>query len=126
MPISTLAPIHEHHLPKSSKISHTFFPNVSKIISNFCGFFQLSPVFPNGFQAFSHPSAPVPRPGASVFDLGFGSGVMTAMLLAQQPQALVTGVDMEDKVKLATETLGGRGLGDVGRMQKIHQKTIAW
>ncbi|CAL1126529.1 unnamed protein product, partial [Cladocopium goreaui] len=51
--------------------------------------------------------APYLRPGASVFDLGFGSGVMTAMLLAAAPSSgvRVIGVDLEDKVKVATENM---------------------
>eukprot|EP00928_Gymnodinium_smaydae_P058568 TRINITY_DN41758_c0_g1_i1.p1 TRINITY_DN41758_c0_g1~~TRINITY_DN41758_c0_g1_i1.p1 ORF type:complete len:334 (+),score=75.23 TRINITY_DN41758_c0_g1_i1:90-1004(+) len=48
-------------------------------------------------------------PGASIFDLGFGSGVMAAMMLAVAGRgASVTGVDLEDKVLIATDNLLGR------------------
>lgn len=65
------------------------------------------PSFSKVFFPFSSPKT-CARPGASVFDLGFGSGVMTAMLLAAAPSSgvRVIGVDLEDKVKVATETLG--------------------
>lgn len=46
----------------------------------------------------------VSTPPASVFDLGFGSGVMAAMFLAVE-EVEVVGVDLEDKVPVATATL---------------------
>lgn len=46
----------------------------------------------------------VSTPPASVFDLGFGSGVMAAMFLAVE-EVEVVGVDLEDKVSVATATL---------------------
>ena len=48
--------------------------------------------------------ARVSSPPASVFDLGFGSGVMAAMFLAVE-EVEVVGVDLEDKVPVATATL---------------------
>ena len=49
------------------------------------------------------------RPDAEVFDLGFGSGVMAAMMLAAAPSATVLGVDMPDKVAVATRPAGKEG-----------------
>lgn len=49
------------------------------------------------------------RPGAQIFDLGFGSGVMVAMMLAVAGEgATVVGVDLSDKVEVATENLLAR------------------
>ena len=43
------------------------------------------------------------RPKAQIFDLGFGSGVMAAMCLAaSEAGATVVGVDLADKVSVAT------------------------
>ncbi|CAE7244868.1 FAL1, partial [Symbiodinium sp. CCMP2592] len=42
-------------------------------------------------------------PGCGIFDLGFGSGVMTAMMLAvADDSATAVGVDLADKVPVAT------------------------
>eukprot|EP00434_Breviolum_minutum_P035021 symbB.v1.2.030996.t1/scaffold3552.1/size55549/2 len=46
----------------------------------------------------------VSTPPASVFDLGFGSGVMAAMFLAVE-EVEVVGVDLEDKVPVATANM---------------------
>lgn len=58
----------------------------------------------------------VSTPPASVFDLGFGSGVMAAMFLAVE-EVEVVGVDLEDKVSVATATLRLKNW-DVWRVSK--------
>ncbi|CAK9024084.1 unnamed protein product [Durusdinium trenchii] len=46
------------------------------------------------------------RPKAQIFDLGFGSGVMAAMCLAaSEAGATVVGVDLADKVSVATRNM---------------------
>mmetsp|Transcript_40030 Transcript_40030/g.87408 ORF Transcript_40030/g.87408 Transcript_40030/m.87408 type:complete len:320 (-) Transcript_40030:143-1102(-) len=50
------------------------------------------------------------QPGVRAFDLGFGSGVMTAMMLAVAgDDAKVYGVDLPDKVPVATKNLLASG-----------------
>eukprot|EP00971_Amphidinium_carterae_P062448 1235826-Amphidinium_carterae.1 len=48
----------------------------------------------------------IAQPRSTAFDLGFGSGVMMAMLLAVAGKgAIVTGVDLEDKIAVARRNL---------------------
>lgn len=51
-------------------------------------------------------------PGVQIFEVGFGSGVMTAMMLAVAGEgAHVVGIDFADKVPVATANLLSKGSG---------------